>query len=189
VRNRQRPTWPDEDLRNIYAGPHDHRALGWGHDARIATTIFIGRLLDDAPLRVADLSCGNGIVARSLNASVDTILGDYAPGFPIRGPIEQTIELVELVDVFVCSETLEHLDDPDSVLRQIRSRSRTLVCSMPLCRTPDDDQNGEHYWAFDRPGAEEMLREAGWEPTYFAEVPAAPGTSGRTYQCGIWGCT
>ena len=37
--------------------------------------------------------------------------------------------------------------------------------------------------------AEAALAEAGWNVEYFAEVPAAPGTMGRTYQCGIWGCS
>lgn len=187
-RNRQRPSWTPEQLAEIYAGPHDHRALGYGHDARVAATITIGRFLNPSPLRVADLSCGNGVIARALGASVETILGDFAPGFQLRGPIEETIWRIQMVDIFVCSETLEHLEDPDAVLCEIRQRARALVCSVPLSTCPEDDQNGEHYWAFDRAGAEEMLVAAGWTPKYFAEVPAAPGSVNPTYQCGIWGC-
>lgn len=187
-RNRQRPAWTSEQLAEIYRGPHDRRVLGYGHDARIATAITIGRFLNPRPERVADLSCGTDEVATALGASVETILGDFAPGFALQGPIEETIWHVQMVDVFVCLETLEHLDDPDMVLREIRQRARALVCSVPLSSRPEDDQNGEHYWAFDRAGAEEMLVEAGWSPRLFAEVPAAPGSVNPTYQCGIWGC-
>jgi len=189
IRQLNRPFWTDAEEREIYRSPFDHRVLGWGQDARIATSVMIGRLLFDQPERVADLSCGNGVVARALSATQSTILGDLAPGFELCGPIEETIAGVDRVDTFVCLETLEHLHDPDLVLREIRSCSHTLLCSVPLCRVPEDDGNGEHYWVFDRAGFEAALAEAGWNLEYFAEVPAAPGTMGRTYQCGIWGCS
>lgn len=188
LRNRQRPVWSPDDLARIYAGPHDHRVLGDGHKARVDGLIDIGRRLWPNPTFVADLSCGNGVIAEGLGAR-RTTLGDYAPGFQYQGPIEETIEKIHPVDVFVCAETIEHLDDPDTVLRRIRVKANALVCSVPISQVPADDQNGEHYWAFDRAGAERMLMEAGWEPVLYEQVEAGPGSVNPTYQCGLWGCT
>lgn len=187
LRNRQRPRWSDEELAEIYAGPHDHRVLGSGHVARVATSIEVGKAIWPEPTFVADLSCGNGVIALGLGAA-HTTLGDFAPGFQYQGPIEDTIREIHPVDVFVCAETIEHLDDPDEVLCLIRERANALVTSVPISDTPDDDANGEHYWAFDREGFEELLRWAGWEPDIFVEVEAGPGSVSDTYRCGIWGC-
>lgn len=189
LRHRQRPAWSPEELAEIYAGPHDHRVLGEGHTARIDGLIAIGRELCPAPQSVADLSCGNGVIAEAIAVEGTAVtLGDFAPGFEHRGPIEETIDLIDPVEVFVCAETIEHLDDPEMVLRKIRAKADVLVCSVPICRTPADDANGEHYWAFDREGAEAMLAECGWEPVVYRQVTAAPGSVEATYQCGLWGC-
>lgn len=186
-RNRQRPQWTPDELARIYAGPHDHRVLSPGHDLRIARTIAIARLVFPDPTSVADLSTGNGVIANALGAP-DVILGDYAPGFDHRGPIEETIDLVPHVDVFICAETLEHLWEPDEVLIKIREKASALVCSVPISHCSEDDQNGEHYWAFDQEGAEKMLRDTGWDPVIYEQVTAAPGSVNPTYQCGLWGC-
>lgn len=188
MRHLQRPFWTDQQISEIYAGPHDWRVLGDGHKARIETTTDIARRIMIHPNVVADLSCGVGDVATSLGAR-RVILGDIAPGFPIQGPIEETIDqLVSRVDVFICAETLEHLQDPDMVLAKIRKVATALVCSVPISERPEDDGNGEHYWAFDRAGAEEMLVAASWAPTIYEQVTAWPGTPNPTYECGIWGC-
>jgi len=52
---------------------------------------------------VADLSCGNGLIASALaeKAGTTPILGDVAPGWPITGDLVDTIENVGPVDVFV----------------------------------------------------------------------------------------
>jgi hypothetical protein len=186
MRSRQRPAWRPDQLAEIYAGPHDHRVLAPGHDLRMERTIAIARAVYRAASSVADLSCGVGTVAEALGAPV-VILGDFAPGYPFHGPIEETIDEIPHVDVFICTETLEHLDDPDMVLRKIRGKASALVVSLPICEVPEDDANGEHYWAFDREGAEAMYRAAGWEPALYEQVEAAPGSVEPTYQCGIWG--
>lgn len=188
MRNRQRPFWTPAELERIYAGPHDHRVLGDGHVARVHALVSIGRELWPSPTSVADLSAGNGVIALALEAP-RTTLGDFAPHPDpswLRGPIEALVEEIHPVDVFVCAETLEHLEDPDHVLRSIRANA--LVCSVPICVTPDDDRNGEHYWAFDREGFEELLVSCGWQPTIYRQVEAAPGSVTATYQCGCWGC-
>lgn len=198
LRERVRPQWTPEQLRDIYSSPFDHRALGDGSLPRVEVSSWIGRSLPMAagvgwarPSFVADLSCGNGAIARSIASHWGRrpLLGDYAPGFEVTGPIEETIVNVEGIDIFVCCETLEHLWEPLDVLRQIRRRSSLLVCSVPLWERAEQEQNGEHYWAFDREGFESMLADAGWTPSLFAEVPGYPvGGDGGFYQTGIWGC-
>jgi hypothetical protein len=193
LRERVRPQWSDEELARIYAGAFDQRMLGWGGDARVVTSGMIGKLLllghRSRPV-VVDLAAGNGAIASDIARTTggETLLGDFAPGFTLRGPIESTIIGVR-GDMLVCCETLEHLWDPDLVLRKARDRFAFLVVSVPLWEHAEQEQNGEHYWAFDREGAEAMLTEAGWVVQHFAEVPAYPvGGDGGTYQCGIWGC-
>lgn len=189
MRNRQRPAWTPEQLATIYAGPHDHRVLGDGHTGRVDGLVRLGREVWPDPTFVADLSAGNGVIARGIGGAHIT-LGDFAPHpeFQLHGPIEDLLDEIDPVDVFVCAETLEHLDDPDLVLRKIRVKANALVCSVPICETPYDDLNGEHYWAFDRAGAEAMLRQAGWDPVLYEQVTAAPGSVKATYECGLWAC-
>ena len=195
MRGRTRTPYTPDELRRIYNHEHDRKALAWCHDARITTTIVTGKFLlaGQRPERVADLSCGasHAELARAFGAPT-VILSDLAPGVAeYHGPIEETIHLLDgsMVDLFVCAETLEHLVDPDAVLREIRGRSHYLVCSLPIWDRVEDEQNGEHLWAFDREGGEEMLRETGWDPVLYSEVVAGPATGPlNTYRCGIWGC-
>jgi len=171
------------ELAVMYATPHDHRLYGRGHDERVEATVALAKASIDVWDRgyVADLSCGNGEIARRI-AGRSTILGDLAPGYGIVGPIEETAARVGWVNVWVLSETLEHLDDPVKVLREIRPRAGRLVLSTPLgCW---DDTNMEHVWAWDCEGVEELLAEAGWMVTAFDQVDSR--TYGEPYLYGLW---
>jgi 2-polyprenyl-3-methyl-5-hydroxy-6-metoxy-1,4-benzoquinol methylase len=167
-------------LRSLYAEPHDHKQFA-DHVGRVDATIALAREM--GPMAsVADLSCGNGAIANSLDAE-EVTLGDFAPGYDICGPIEQTIHQLQSVDLFICSETIEHLDDPDAVLAAIRSKCKHLVLSTPLTRSDQVDLNTEHYWAFDKEDIEVMLSAAGFTPTHYAEF------DGGYYLWQIWGCS
>jgi len=184
---RLRPYPSPEQLHAMYGhAPHDHRLYGRGHDERVEATIALAKASISAWDRgvVADLSCGNGEIARRI-AGRSTILGDLAPGYGIVGPIEETAARVGWVNVWVLSETLEHVDDPVAVLREIRPRASRLVLSTPLeCW---DDTNGEHLWSWDREGVEELLAEVGWLPTAFDQVDSR--TYDEPYLYGIWACS
>lgn len=197
LRERVRPRWTDEQLAEIYARPFDHAALGDGPTPRIEVSKWVGRTLPMAAdygmpvCSIADLACGNGEIAESLGDYHGTrpYLGDFAPGHEFTGPIEETIHQIPDVDLFVCCETLEHLWDPESVLQKIRVKTDMLLCSVPLWERAEQEQNGEHYWAFDREGFESLLSDTGFQPVLFAEVPGYPvGGDGGFYQTGIWGC-
>ena len=185
MRTRLRPMPTEAELAHMYATPHDH--IRWtDHLYRVDVTSAIAHLMTNRRDRVADLSCGNALIALRLEAerAARLTLGDYAPGYAHTGPIEKTIEQITPVDVFICSETIEHLDDPDAVLARIRQKTDRLVLS-----TPDgeqDDQNPEHVWGWDAEAVEDMLRKAGFVPQIHTTVDTRP--AGYVYAYQIWAC-
>lgn len=182
TRLRLRPAYTPEQLTEIYQTPHDHTR--WeDHRIRVGATIeackwFIRR----GDVRtVGDLSCGDAAIARALDVS-HLVLGDFAAGYDHTGPVEDMIEGIDPVDLYVCSETLEHLDVPETVLKQIRAKTRYLVLSTPV--GAGQDANPEHYWSWDREDVEEMLTGAGFEVEVYMPVDLRP--AGYYYQFGIW---
>lgn len=185
MRQRLRPTPDQDELSRLYAIPHDHTR--W-QDHRIRVDVTSALCHNVCPLggTVADLSCGDAVIARRLAEShgARLILGDYAPGYDHTGPVEQTIRNVRGVDLWLCCETLEHLDDPDTVLREIRPRTDWLVVSTPDGET--DDSNPEHVWGWDADAVEKMLRDAGFTPSGFTALDLRP--AGFLYRYQIWVC-
>jgi len=181
-------------LAEMYATPHRHALYGADHAIRVGQT---AALVDhvvrwSGAVTVADLSCGDGaVVQRALAGSLGehvAILGDIAPGWPIEGPIEATLVDLDRVDLFVCCETLEHLDDPAAVLAQIRDKALRLVASLPLAQDPPDD-NPEHYWQIDTPAdGEALLAAAGWTVEALVEVSGPRGID-WPYRYLVWSCT
>ncbi len=181
-RKRLRPAHSPERLAEIYATPHDHTVFP-DHVLRVDATIALARwMVGDGVERAADLSCGDGAVLSTVPA-VSHIFGDFAPGYDYTGPIEETIEAIPPVNLLVCCETLEHLDDPDKVLGQIRRKTQGLVLSTPVGAWEDD--NEEHYWAWSREGVEQMLTAAGFRLGVYLTVDFTP--MGLPYNFGIWG--
>ena len=186
-RLREMPT--AEQLAVMYAKPHQHRA--WAdHRVRVDVTVAMAaHLLNRQGATVADLSCGDAAIARRLQAEHGVkrvILGDIAPGYEFTGPIEKTVDMLRFrqADLFVCSETIEHLDDPATVLQKIRQKTNHLILS-----TPDgevDDSNPEHIWGWDAETVGTMLKEAGFSPVMHTTLDLRPG--GYMYSYQIWGC-
>jgi hypothetical protein len=165
VIKRLRPAHTPQRLAEIYAQPHDHRK--WlDHHLRVDVTIALARWLARIGIRsAADLSCGNAAIIDALDVE-ERHRGDLAPGWPITGPLEETLEQIPAVDMYICSETLEHVDDPAAVLKQIRAKTSLLVLSTPV--EAWDDPNEEHYHAWDREGVEELLAAAGFTIAAYA---------------------
>lgn len=184
-RERCRPKYSDEELKEIYANPWGFQDDWKDHVLRRnATLVLAARFIDDSDRVAADLSCGDGYFATHL-PSLSWLLGDYAPGYPYTGPLEETIHQLAddhgEVDVYFCCETIEHLDDPDQVLKYIRRYSKKLVLSTPICRWWDE--NPEHYWSWDQKAVKKMLIDTGWNPVEYEETYCEPG-----YSFQIWGC-
>ena len=181
---RLRAEWTSEELQNLYEEAHNHWLYGRGHGLRVQFTQVIAKDMarEVNATTVADLSCGNGEIAKVLD--LIEFLGDYAPGYKYTGPLERTLEQIPKVSLYICSETLEHLNDPASALGQIREKAEGLVLTTPINAWHDD--NEEHYWAWDREGVEGLLTEAGWTPNVFAVLDST--VFNETYTYGIWGC-
>lgn len=181
-----------EMLAEIYREPHDHLKFE-DHILRVNSTVALASWLmrDREDFSVADLSCGNAEVVNRLDdpfygMSVgETYLGDFAPGYEIQGPIEETINDIPHVDLFILSETIEHVDDPLFVLAAIRQKADRLVLSTPIDEKYEDD-NREHYWAWDVEGMEYMLKRAKWEPVTKIELSFSDWFFPYNFQ--IWGC-
>jgi hypothetical protein len=178
VRTRLRPAYDDVELQRVYA-----EAAAWsepwpGHKLRIERTAEIGREMWRGGL-VADLSCGDAAVTTQMGVpGAQLILGDanVLPSVassvldgnePARwfGPIEETLDEIPQVELFILTETLEHLDDPDMVLRKIRAKADQLLLSTPCDEQPQADgtYNQEHYWTWSLLDVSWMLDDAGFE--------------------------
>lgn len=184
TRLRLREAYSPERLAEIYPAPHRH-AKWPDHRVRVAVTIQLAHALVGEVTSAADLSCGDAAILRTMRVP-QMHLGDYAPGYEYHGPVEETIGRIPPVDLYVCSETLEHLDDPDSVLRAIRTKTDALVLSTPVDAWDDVHRNPEHYWAWSRVDVEGMLTAAGFQVVLYAGLDLRPG--GGEYEFGIWGC-
>lgn len=181
MRIRLRPAYDADQLARIYAEPHNHRE--WkDHRLRVQTTIAACTWFDART--VADLSAGDAAIIQATGADVKYI-GDYAPGYEFTGAIEDTIDHIPNVDLFILSETLEHLDNPDAVLAQIRAKTRNLILTTPNGETNTD--NPQHYWGWDNHDVEEMLRAAKFNPQIYVAVDFFDPTLVYNYQ--IWGCS
>lgn len=160
---RLREKYSDEELARIYATPHD--SSRWeDHNIRVAETIrfIVKHFYINEQTTVADLSAGDARIIRGLGIDDERLyIGDFAPGYAFQGPISDTIHQIPPVDLFILSETLEHLDDPVSVLKLIREKTMALVLTTPHAKW--DDNNPEHYWAWDQDGIAELLNEAGFQ--------------------------
>jgi hypothetical protein len=104
-----------------------------------------------------------------------------------KGVVDISTALSEVpqVDLVVLTETLEHMDDPDSILRIARKHAKHLIASSPLIREPRIDDNSEHLWQWDDVGYREMLEQAGWNPEMVAVFSVLP----PYYEFQLWGAT
>jgi hypothetical protein len=183
-----RPFYSDDEEAKLYAAPYDHTA--WpDHRERINYTASIleGLAADTRGRSVADLSCGDGGVLAAAKAVrwSSTFLGDRAarPGLDVVGPIEETISQCPEVDLFVCTETLEHVRDPLAVLKAIRARTKKAL----LLSTPAGEEgtgNPQHCWGWDPAGIFGLLRDARWHGR--ADIELWTPTTDQYYTFQIW---
>jgi hypothetical protein len=173
---RLRPAYDADTLKQVYAQQYDH--THWDdHIQRVQATLnFIHEWTTSSQRRiVADLSCGDAAIARGIQDTRLVILGDYVENdeYAYHGQIEHTIDLIGYVDLFVLSETLEHIDGPHQLLNKIRQHATHVVITTPL--DEQDEGNPEHYWGWDNFGMLDILEQTGWKSVrYEPFVPQVP---------------
>ena len=138
---------------------------------------------------VADMSCGSGEIARRIakHSGIEPILGEYGPGYEYTGPLHETVPEIPHVELFICTETVEHLDDPDRDLKLIREKCDKLLLSTPM---DEGDGNGKtpatgHYWTWGRHDVEMMLLDAGFNVNAFILIDMTPRLWDHC-QFGVW---
>jgi len=132
---------------------------------------------------IADLSAGDAAIINTIPATTRYI-GDFAPAYEFTGAIDETIDLIPKVDLFICSETIEHLDDPEKTLAKIRAKTKALIVTTP--DSENDNSNPQHYWGWDSAGVRQLLESAGFKPVIFNTLRFEDPNLVYDYQ--FWGC-
>lgn len=187
VRQRLKPAWSEDQLKALYA--ERHNCVGWrDHELRVPVTGLLADWMrrECGAKTAADLSCGEGAALDLVQLPLQAkFYGDFAPGHPICGPIEKTIDHIPPDSLLICGETIEHLDDPDGFLTRARERVGSLVVSTPVGSW--DDTTPGHYWAWDREEVEAMLEKSLFRVVSYMEM-SWPGDPHLIHKFGIWGC-
>ena len=181
MRIRLREAYSSEQLAQVYKTPHNHEK--WiDHRLRVQMTIAFSSWFENIE-SVADLSAGDAAIINAID-SPKKYIGDFAPKYEFCGAIDETIDLIPKVDLFICSETIEHLNDPEKTLAKIRAKTKALIVT-----TPDgeiNDGNPQHYWGWDSDGVRTLLEGAGFKPVIFNTLQFEDPNLIYDYQ--FWGC-
>lgn len=177
------------------------------HVERVAASVrMINRWVVAGRVRnAADLSCGDGAILRAVAPHLEVaLLGDLNGVSPqaqlevamagaravgaVEGPLPDTLENIpdSGVDLFVLSETIEHMDDPDALLRAIAGKAHYLFLSTPLDE-PFGSGNMEHYWGWGQADVHTMLQANGWSPLEVELfTPASTRHMDHAYTFQLW---
>lgn len=150
---------PAEFAKN-YATQFNHRSH-YSHVERIEHTVKIAQELIDKEgiKRIADFSAGDRAVVNGLHGYEDAWLHDIT---------DDGVDIVERLraetftyDLFICTETIEHVEQPWTLLEEIAPRTRWLLLSTPLDEDPAKN-NWEHYWTFEATDIDDLLTQSGF---------------------------
>lgn len=183
LREPRLPEQEREFYRARYPQGYDHTV--WpDHIERIRASVeFLSPWIRGRQIHTAaDLSCGDGTLIELLPWPVEVrARGDLvtAPYLDVVGPLPDTLDTLEgeRTDLYLCSETIEHMADPDALLARIAEVADHLFLSTPVGEPPDSG-NLEHYWSWDPGDVRDMLLATGWQPMAyqrFRPVYQAPG--------------
>jgi len=153
------------------------------------------------PRTVCDPACGDATVvtiANQIHPIYWALLGDISPDtlnlipkLPFNndrriGDLFDTLNSLDAVDAIVLTEIVEHVEDPDALLRLAAEKATWLVASSPIVRSGARDHTDQHMWSFDQEGYRQMLVEAGWEPKVWMTANCTDHPYADGFQ--IWGC-
>lgn len=160
-----------------YDEQYDHTK--WDeHDTRVRITLTLA----DKYIRkyhcatLMDLSCGDGAIPLGLKSSSGMTcveLGDIVHGdhLTVVGPIEESIQSIgdSSGDLFICTETLEHLDDPVSILREISCHTEYILITTPVNETLEHG-NYQHIWSWTPTELKSLIKECGFDILHYVEL-------------------
>jgi hypothetical protein len=207
TRTQLRPFRTAEEDQALYARTYP---LGYKHDVwpdhveRVAASVGFIRRYRRRLSAAADLSCGDGAILKGIDdlleqayiCDLNGVRGDYPLRPHVRvlesGPLPDSLAgfqsvpgAVLPVDLFILSETLEHVTDPDGLLQKLTGVSRYLFLSTPL--NESGDGNPEHYWGWGQADLHHMLWETGWSPLEFNTlVPRSTRHMDGAYTYQLW---
>lgn len=207
MRVRLRECRSPEEERAYYARvyPQGYRHTVWpDHVERVAASVEMINRYKSRISTAADLSCGDAAILRGCAGFLEDVwLGDLngvrsedwvggaavlntVPPGSLPDSLWSLPEAPLPVDLFVLSETLEHMPDPDGLLSQLTMFSRYLFLSTPVAESPDSG-NLEHYWSWDTTDVHDMLQSAGWRPLEKRElVPLSTRHMENAYTYQMW---
>lgn len=145
------------EYRANYAVRYDHTR--WAdHRDRVAHTLSIAREVVERNhyRRAGDLSAGDRAIVTGLGLT-DCVASDWTDGTDIMDMITR----IEPVDIYICTETIEHLEAPWTLLERIAEKTKCLILSTPM----DEGQavgNWEHYWSFTVEDVFTLLHQSGF---------------------------
>lgn len=171
-----------EELRQVYGHPYQPH-LHAEHTQRLEYTAMVAdALINNHGIQTAaDLSAGDRTLVHRLGgeARFDRVV-THDLSDDGRDIFVALLEL-EPVDLFLLTETVEHLEAPWDLLEQVWWKTRWLLLTCPLTEPPGTG-NWEHYWSFDLVDLRAMLEQAGYVDL---EVDTLSG-SNWTYTYQIW---
>lgn len=169
-----------ERLAQVYANQYQHTY--WpSHKDRVQVTVEIAQRLIDAEgiKTIADFSAGDRAVVQALRRYDEAHLADITDdGVDI---VERLRKETRTFDLFICTETIEHVEQPWTLLEEIAPRTRWLLLSTPLDEDPNEN-NWEHYWSFEAVDIDDLLVQSGFPHGVLTTY--RPDTGPYTYQ--IW---
>lgn len=211
MRKQLRPIRTEAEERAFYREryPEGYRHETWpDHVERVAASVAQIQRYGSQIKTAADLSCGDAAIIKALAPGLtEAYLADVngvsiqdqeavaQAGCPFVSSLgDRTLpdSLWKLparepsVDLLVLSETLEHVADPDGLLRSAWHFSRYLFLSTPL-EEHESVGNLEHYWSWGQGDLHEMLWEANWSPLEVQLlVPESTRHMSNPYTYQLW---